>query len=211
MTILPAAWAGTQRAPVTCDYSASRESWDSRLHASAGPDVHVNVVPKCGRTDGRTTACSHLTPTPGSWPRPSPKPVLNSKAPHLALSILSSGAAETMQVSPLLADSKHRIPCWDRTQSWAGTVPGSEFLGAGVQMAAGAWRSRRSRPCCTGMGSRSSGTCSAVGTEGVSAGPTPSHLCCPLQSHTQSRPSTHLPPTPLHKRTKFSLKIKVNR
>lgn len=70
MTILPAEWAGTQRAPVTYDYSTSRESWGSRLHASAGPDVHADVVPKCGRQCGGQTAALQLAPTSPQQPAP---------------------------------------------------------------------------------------------------------------------------------------------
>lgn len=51
-------------------------------------------------------------------------------------------------------------PCLDGLQGWAWALPGSEALGAGARL------SRRSWPCRTGRGNRSSGTRSAGGKEG---------------------------------------------
>lgn len=79
-------------------------------------------------------------------------------------------------------------PLLGHDRALPGALPGSGSLGAGVQMAAGAWLSHRSQPSRTGRGSHSSGTCSAENTGGnrSAAGPDP-----PLRSRRIPLPASH--------------------
>lgn len=96
-------------------------------------------------------------------------------------------------------------PCLDGPQGWAWALPGSEALGAGVRL------SRRSWPCRTGRGSRSSGTRSAGGKEGRDQPQAHSFwgrgggLALPFPRPQQQSATDLSPlPSPPHKRTKLA-------